>query len=105
MFIMLQLSRVQEDDGDYMKSELSQVRQELHALRDRNHQLMDDNIKLTEHLKRFDTAEVPQAGYGKLRSPGYDATSELYYMICIWHCFPCGMGLYQHESPNLSTSL
>ena len=18
-------------------------------------------------------------------------------MICIWHCFACGMGLYQHE--------
>ena len=21
---------------------------------------------------------------------------------CIWHCFSCGMGLYQHSSPNLA---
>ena len=25
--------------------------------------------------------------------------------ICIWHCCPCGMVLYKHESPNLSASL
>ena len=25
--------------------------------------------------------------------------------ICIWHCFPCDVGSYQHESPNLATSL
>ena len=34
-----------------------------------------------------------------------DFVYKVCWIICIWHCFPCGMGLYQHESPNLATSL
>ena len=43
--------------------------------------------------------------YGIIFRAVWVYTSTSLQTICMWHCFPCGMGLYQHESPNIATSL
>lgn len=72
-----QITRLQEEDGEFLKRELAEVRRELQLLRNKNHQLMQDNIKLTEHLRRVDTrvgynAQDRMEIQNRTRSPGYE---------------------------------